>query len=85
MNNKFEIGDIVQRIEGEHVRMRVGNIGTVIKIASHGGLVLKEFHLRVQNGVTEEIIHDESCFTLISRVDDLDTVIINIRKEIHGR
>ena len=58
----FQIGDRVKRVVGEHLGMRVGDVGTVVGITSGGAITLEEYP-----GAHGPGTHTASKFELVQR------------------
>jgi len=69
---KFQIGDIVERINNEHAGMRIGDTDEIIKVEEDGGeirITLKKF-----NGYDGKWKHDPMNLRLVKKKDVLSNL-----------
>ncbi len=72
---KFKVGDKVKRIKGLHIGMIPGDIGTITRINSCGGLELEEY-IASSN---DKGIHHENNFELLSTTNTTTIMSLNAK------
>ena len=77
-NTEFRVGDIVQRVKGTHIGMKVGDIDTVVTVNAgigRNGIMLKRDYLN-------QVTHDSRNFKLIKRIGEIPvTTIMELAKK----